>query len=53
MTDVEIIDEVKTLIVAGHETSAGTLNWAWYLLARHPAVESRLLAEIRTRLPRR
>jgi cytochrome P450 len=48
MTDKELLDEVKTLIVAGHETSAGTLNWAWYLLAQHPAVADRLLAELAT-----
>ena len=51
MTDAEILDELKTLIVAGHETSAGTLNWCWYLLSRHPEVEARVLAEIRARLP--
>lgn len=46
MTDRELLDEINTLIIAGHETSAGTLNWAWYLLGRHPDVETRLLAEI-------
>lgn len=46
MTDRELVDEVKTLIVAGHETSAGTLNWAWYLLARNPAVAERLLGDL-------
>jgi len=46
-TDRELLDELITLIVAGYETSAGTLNWAWYLLAHHPAVETRLLAEVR------
>jgi cytochrome P450 len=51
MTDEELLDELKTLIVAGHETSAGTLNWAWYLLARHPEVEHRLLGEIAARVP--
>jgi len=35
-----------TLVVAGHETTASTLNWAWYLLARHPFVEQRLSREI-------
>jgi cytochrome P450 len=48
MTDRELLDEVKTLIVAGHETSAGTLNWAWYRLARHPEVADRLDAELAT-----
>ena len=46
MTDKELLDEVNTLIIAGHETSAGTLNWVWYLLGQHPAVEARLLAEL-------
>jgi cytochrome P450 len=46
-TDDELLDELMTLIVAGYETSAGTLNWAWYLLARNPHAESSLLAEAR------
>jgi cytochrome P450 len=46
MTDKELLDEVNTLIIAGHETSAGTLNWIWYLLSQHPDVEARVLAEI-------
>lgn len=44
-SDEELLDELMTLIVAGYETSAGTLNWAWYLLAGHPEIENRLLAE--------
>jgi len=51
MTDRELLDEINTLIIAGHETSAGTLNWAWYLLARHPDVEARLLAELAAMAP--
>ncbi|MEL7449552.1 MAG: cytochrome P450 [Pseudomonadota bacterium] len=46
MTRRELIDEVTTLIVAGHETSAGTLNWVWYELARHPEVEAQVLEEL-------
>jgi cytochrome P450 len=46
MSDKEIVDEVNTMIIAGHETSAGTLNWAWYLISRHPEVEAKLLAEL-------
>jgi len=46
MTDKELLDEVNTLIIAGHETSAGTLNWVWYLLSQHPDVEERLLTEL-------
>ncbi|MDP2324370.1 MAG: cytochrome P450, partial [Gammaproteobacteria bacterium] len=48
MTDKELLDEINTLIIAGHETSAGTLNWAWYLLSQHPDIEARMLTEIRT-----
>ena len=50
-SDKELLDELMMLIVAGFETSAGTLNWAWYLIAGHPDVEARLLAEAREFLP--
>lgn len=46
MSDKELIDEVMTLIVAGSETSATTLNFAWYRLSQHPDVESRLQQEV-------
>ncbi|TLY89554.1 MAG: cytochrome P450, partial [Gammaproteobacteria bacterium] len=46
MGERELIDEVMTLIVAGHETTASGLNWTWYLLSQHPGVEARLHAEI-------
>jgi cytochrome P450 len=46
MTDKEIVDELTTLIVAGHETTASALNWTWYRLSGHPAVEAKLHAEI-------
>ncbi len=44
-TDDELLDELITLIVAGYETSAGTLNWAWFLLAEHPEAETQLFEE--------
>ena len=47
MTERALIDEVMTLVVAGHETTASGLNWAWYLLAKHPEVDARMHAEIR------
>lgn len=50
-TDDELLDELMTLIVAGYETSAGTLNWAWYLLAGHPEVEARMLREAAEQMP--
>jgi cytochrome P450 family 135 len=46
MTDQELRDELMTLLVAGHETTATTLAWAFYLLLRHPPVLARLEAEI-------
>jgi cytochrome P450 len=46
MTDKELMDELMTLIIAGHETSAITLNWSWYFIANHPDVEQRALAEV-------
>jgi cytochrome P450 len=46
MAERELIDEVLTLIVAGHETTASALNWTWYLLSQHPEAEARLHAEI-------
>ena len=46
MTDKQLRDEVMTLFLAGHETTALTLSWAWYLLARNPEVEARFHAEL-------
>jgi len=42
MSDVELRDELMTLLVAGHETTATGLSWAVELLARHPEALSRL-----------
>jgi cytochrome P450 len=47
MSDTEVVDEVMTLVVAGHETTASTLNWTWWLLATHPAVAMRIAEEQR------
>jgi len=46
MSDVQLRDEIATIFTAGHETTANALTWTWYLLALHPQVESRLLAEL-------
>jgi cytochrome P450 len=46
MPERQLIDEVMTMIIAGHETSATAMNFAWYLVSRHPQVEQRLHAEI-------
>lgn len=42
MTERALVDEIMSLIVAGHETSASVLNWTWYLISQHPQVEQRL-----------
>src|SRR5438132_476428 len=48
MTDQQLRDEVITLFLAGHETTALTLSWAWYLLALNPEAESRFHKELET-----
>jgi cytochrome P450 len=45
MADKELIDEVLTLIVAGHETTAAALTWTWYLVGTHDEAAERLQAE--------
>jgi cytochrome P450 len=45
MSDREMIDEVLTLIVAGHETTASSLAWTWYLIGQHREVAEGLRAE--------
>jgi cytochrome P450 len=47
MPDEQLRDEVMTLLLAGHETTAVSLSWAWYLLAQHPEMEKRLWSELR------
>jgi len=46
MSDRDLLDEILTLIVAGHETTAASLNWFWLLLAQTPAVAARVHAEV-------
>jgi cytochrome P450 len=46
LTDQDICDEALTLIVAGHDTSANTLTWAWHLLTQNPEVQEALYEEV-------
>jgi cytochrome P450 len=46
MTNQQIRDEVITLLFAGHQTTAATLNWIWYLLTKYPQVEEQLHSEV-------
>jgi cytochrome P450 len=46
MTDLQLRDEAVTLFLAGHETTALALSWAWWLLAQHPEAERKLQEEL-------
>jgi cytochrome P450 len=46
-SDEQIRDEIMTLFMAGHETTANALTWALYLLAQHPEIDARLAAAVR------
>lgn len=46
MTDAQLRDEVMTLFLAGHETTALALSWSWYLLALHPEAEKKFHDEL-------
>lgn len=48
MDDQQIRDEIMTLFIAGHETTALLLGWSWVLLAKHPEKEARLIEELQT-----
>ena len=53
MTDEQLRDELMTMFLAGHETTANALSWIWMLLAQNPAVEHRLSQEISAALGER
>lgn len=46
MSDVELRDELMTLLIAGHETTASALTWAFYWVDRLPEVREKLLSEL-------
>ncbi len=46
MTDEQVRDEVMTLFLAGHETTANALTWTWYLLSQNPETEAKLYDEL-------
>ncbi|HIK07108.1 MAG TPA: cytochrome P450 [Trichormus sp. M33_DOE_039] len=48
MSDVELRDELMTMLVAGHETTASALTWAFYWLDQLPEVRAKLLQELAT-----
>jgi cytochrome P450 len=46
MSDEQVRDEVRTMFIAGHETTATSLAWTWYLLSMYPDVAQQLRAEL-------
>jgi cytochrome P450 len=48
MSDAQLRDEVMTLFLAGHETTAIALSWTCFLLAENPPIEAKLVEELRT-----
>lgn len=46
LSDQQILDELATILIAGHETSALTMAWVFWLLARAPEVEAKALEEL-------
>jgi cytochrome P450 len=49
--DENLVDQLMTFLGAGHETTAGALQWAIYALCKHPDVQARLRDEVRANLP--
>ena len=48
MTDQQVRDEVMTMFLAGHDTTALAMTWTWYLLSQHPEVEAKLVEELQS-----
>jgi cytochrome P450 len=46
MTDRQLRDEIMTFLLAGHETTAVSLSWTWYLLSQHPEAGQKLRQEL-------
>ena len=53
MKDNQLLDEIRTLIIAGHETTALTLTWTWYELSRNKKVATKLYNEVQAVFPDR
>lgn len=47
LSDLNMIYQCVTFLIAGHETTSTLLSWACYMIAQHPAVEQKLLNEVR------
>ncbi|MDX8289787.1 cytochrome P450 [Metabacillus indicus] len=47
LTRTELRDQIVTILIAGHETTANVLTWIFAVLAKHPQVEEKMMAEIK------
>ncbi|WLR51141.1 cytochrome P450 [Bacillus tianshenii] len=47
ISDVEIRDQMMTMLLAGHETTANALTWVFYSLSKHPEIREKVVAEVR------
>ena len=47
LTDAEIVDQITTFLLAGHETTANTLAWAVHLLSRNPSIQVFQMMQLR------
>ncbi|KXJ88231.1 cytochrome P450 [Microdochium bolleyi] len=50
-TDEDLVDQLMTFLAAGHETTATSMTWALYMLAKNPEMQQRLRDEVREHLP--
>lgn len=50
-TDEDLVDQLMTFLAAGHETTATSMTWALYMLAKNPEMQQRLRSEVRENLP--
>lgn len=50
MSDAQLRDELMTLVLAGHETTANAMVWTFHLLSEHPEIAAKLRAELDTKL---
>jgi cytochrome P450 len=49
MSDTQVRDEVMTIFIAGHETTANALTWSFYLLSQNPEIEKKLTEELESK----
>ena len=51
LSDKQLRDDLMTMLIAGHETTAAVLTWALFLLMQNPEIQERAVAEIQAVLP--